>query len=399
MPSFFDLMKYARTGIASPDMTGFDKLRAKAAFGGYPVRTITGVPPLTFKADGTPLTAWSIAGNGQKTGTPTPDAPIMPEFVDVRTANLAPPLTEWNDGYIAYNGSVQPQSSGNQQEKYSSMIPVSASATYKFSCDGGFPEGESYAWKTATLYDSSGTFIRRLDAGTSVDPFTLNTTATTAFVRLMCRTYGESLKLMLNAGNESLPYIPYGFQIPITNAGQTVPVYLGQTQTVRKIRKLVLTGEETYYDYTFSHEKSVYVSNVLDTNYTRAQGYCTHYPVYPETGNLSGTNYTTWIGASSKQIFFIAACDVLSLENADAFKAWVAAQYATGTPVTVWYVLATPETAIVNEPLCKIGDYADELHSTDAGVTIPTAKGQNTLTVDTELQPSAVSVTGHIKSS
>ena len=32
--SFFDLMKYARTGIASPGMTGFDKLRARAAFGG-----------------------------------------------------------------------------------------------------------------------------------------------------------------------------------------------------------------------------------------------------------------------------------------------------------------------------------------------------------------------------
>lgn len=67
--------------------------------------------------------------------------------------------------------------------------------------------------------------------------------------------------------------------------------------------------------------------------------------------------------------------------------------------VYMWYVLAEPTTGIVNEPLAKIGDYADELHSADTTVTIPTAKGQNTLTVDTDLQPSSMSVTGHIKSS
>lgn len=61
--SFYDLMKYAKTGIASPEMTGFDKLRARAAFGGYPVSTITGTPPISFKSDGKPLSAWSIAGN------------------------------------------------------------------------------------------------------------------------------------------------------------------------------------------------------------------------------------------------------------------------------------------------------------------------------------------------
>jgi hypothetical protein len=67
--------------------------------------------------------------------------------------------------------------------------------------------------------------------------------------------------------------------------------------------------------------------------------------------------------------------------------------------VVIWYVLATPETAIVNEPLAKIGDYADELSSTDAGVTIPTAKGGNTLSVDTTVQPSEMSITGYIKES
>ena len=75
------------------------------------------------------------------------------------------------------------------------------------------------------------------------------------------------------------------------------------------------------------------------------------------------------------------------------FKQFLAAQYSAGTPVTVWYVLATPTTSIVNEPLAKIGSYADVLNSADAAVTIPTARGSNTLTVDTELQPSSMTIT------
>ena len=46
MPSFYDLLKYAKTGIASSDMTAYDKQRAIAMAGGakYPVTTLTGIP-------------------------------------------------------------------------------------------------------------------------------------------------------------------------------------------------------------------------------------------------------------------------------------------------------------------------------------------------------------------
>ena len=94
--------------------------------------------------------------------------------------------------------------------------------------------------------------------------------------------------------------------------------------------------------------------------------------------------------------FSDGSCNIRIMESNSTLQDWktyLAQQYANGTPVTVWYVLATPETAIVNEQLAKIGDHADELHSTDAGVTIPTIKGQNTLSVDTELQPSEMTIT------
>jgi hypothetical protein len=66
-------------------------------------------------------------------------------------------------------------------------------------------------------------------------------------------------------------------------------------------------------------------------------------------------------------------------------KEYFAAQYAAGTPVTVWYVLAEPETGTVNEPLMKIGNYADSLTT-----SIPCTAGENTLDVQTTVQPSEV---------
>lgn len=267
--SFYELLKHAKTGISSPSMTGYDKLKALAMAGGIPVSTLSGIPPISFKSDGTPLTAWSISGAMTQTGTPTPDAPIMPEFVGTLDN------TDW--------------------------------------------------------------------------------------------------------------------KIPITCAGQTAPVYLGQVSTVRRVKKLVLTGEENWSKST-SADNTYLVSYTylgIDAPYEKSISYCTHAVIETLLRNIENGEYI--LGQSS--LYFRND----SISTKDDFKAWLASEYAAGHPVTIWYVLAEPETGIVNDPLAKIGDYADELNSTDAAVTIPTVKGQNTLTVDTDLQPSEVSITGHIK--
>lgn len=271
---FFSLMKYAATGQASSEMTHYDKMRALSMAGGK-IETLTGIPPISFTGNGKPLISWSMKGNGQQTGTPSPDNIIMPTFCGKLVG------ADWT--------------------------------------------------------------------------------------------------------------------IPITCAGQTTPVYLGQTQTVRRVKKLVLTGEENW----------VQSGAAGNTFYFTVPGYlrqrinitiCSH---YTSLANINGAaemqngKVSFYANAGQTgQYFYVRDSNFTTI---DALKSYLAAQYAAGHPVTVWYVLAEPETAIVNEPLCKIGDYADELHSEDAGVTIPTVRGQNTLTVDTELQPSEMTITGHIK--
>lgn len=54
------------------------------------------------------------------------------------------------------------------------------------------------------------------------------------------------------------------------------------------------------------------------------------------------------------------------------FKAYLATQYAAGTPVTVYYVLAEPETKMVES------------------VEIPILNGTTVIDVDTEVKPSNV---------
>lgn len=49
---------------------------------------------------------------------------------------------------------------------------------------------------------------------------------------------------MLNTGSTALPYEPYGYKLPLTVNGVEYPIYLGEVETTRKIRKLVLTGRK-----------------------------------------------------------------------------------------------------------------------------------------------------------
>ena len=91
----------------------------------------------------------------------------------------------------------------------------------------------------------------------------------------------------------------------------------------------------------------------------------------------SGKNATFYMRISSSTASTVAE-----------LKSYLATQYAAGTPVTVWYILATPETVTINEPLRKIGDYADTVSYEQAGVPIPTLNGNTVIDVETTLKPS-----------
>ena len=179
------------------------------------------------------------------------------------------------------------------------------------------------------------------------------------------------------------------YKIPILCGGTTTPVYLGEVQSERKIKKLVLTGEETiYYNSTnkvfyFVLPTAYYTGSVRTTPL-----YCSHY-LHIDDGRpfAEMPNNSIYIASyGSEKAAYVYTTDYT---DTTTYKAYLAAQYAAGTPVTVWYVLATPTTGIVNEPIRKIGNYADSVSVTG----IPTTGTAESFDIDTELKPSEVQLT------
>ncbi len=179
------------------------------------------------------------------------------------------------------------------------------------------------------------------------------------------------------------------YKIPISSANTTTPVYLGEVESTRKVYKWELTGEEDWLSSQADSSKH-YLSTV-SPDYIRANSQVTyvssHYVAYEQTTSASLVPNGSFSMASNTTAQRLYIADATYTTN-DTWKAYLAQQYAAGTPVTVWYVLANETTTTLNEPLRKIGDYAD----TVSGITIPTITGKDTFDVLTTLKPSEVSL-------
>jgi hypothetical protein len=193
---------------------------------------------------------------------------------------------------------------------------------------------------------------------------------------------------MLNSDSTALPYEPYGYKIPILLNSQTINKYLGTEQTVRQIKKWVLTGQEDWV-MSASFTGGFYLASVTP-DYMRIESgnlaACTHYVTVNQTtsvGNLTDKQLS--FSSSNTQRLYIRD---INYTTAETFKTYLQQQYSNGTPVTVWYVLSSPATAITNEPLMKIGDYTDSLTT-----SVSCTAGENTLDVQTTVAPSEVTAT------
>lgn len=159
-------------------------------------------------------------------------------------------------------------------------------------------------------------------------------------------------------------------------------IYLGEVQTTRKIVKRTFNGSEPFsLGSVIGQIRFNTGLTLIDNN-----AICSHY-ILKETYSSTGKPY---IRLKSNTIWF--ELDDTGYETKEAcladFITYLQQQYAAGTPVCVWYVLATETTGIVNEPLRKIGDYADTISMEQAGVQIPTNRGNTVIDVLTELKPS-----------
>lgn len=323
-----------------------------------------------------------LKGNIQQNGTPTPENPVEVVGVGDRTGNLFDYKKYFESTFTKYSEYFE-----------FAEIQLKPFTTYTFTTSFSESTIATGIINTAFIITTSTEEPRTLTGGISSTRIATKTTEADGIIKIYKRIRGNYRPkkedfdsgmywLMINEGDTALPYEPYGYKIPISSANTTTTVYLGEVETTRKIYKLVLTGQEVWYDDalpkgdTFSYRMTApYIYDV--GNSVGYDAICSHFQV--------GAYYAARIVGiqhSSRNLYFRNT--ETTLEN---WKQWLADQYSNGTPVIVWYRLATPTTGVVNEPLMKIGNYADEV----SNISIPTITGKNIVDVETVPKPSEVS--------
>lgn len=212
MLSLYEILKASKTGIASDMWTALAGMNWGGKDSGAEIKELTGIPPLTFRADGTPLLDYLISGNMSQSGTPTPDNPIMPQGTGERTANLyninAKDVTNGyvNSAQLIQDGTTEVWGSAEISE----YIPISGDTTYTFNGIG------SYNSPCYALYDENKQLIDayRYNGANTIFFTSPNNARYFRFTHI--KTY---TKAMMVEGSYSpstmLEYEPYGYFIEI----------------------------------------------------------------------------------------------------------------------------------------------------------------------------------------
>jgi hypothetical protein len=363
---------------------------------------IDGVPPFTFTSNGSPIIDYTIYANTVQSGTPTHDSPVMPQGCGERTGNLVDAANlsnvKWATRYPLLLAAINSLPNGVYTMSISFELTSRNDTTDSSRCGWRITKDSSELSSTSQNWNRASIGTVKTVSGT----FTINDNnrgSLNALYLYGCgiNAYGatgsaNATKIMLNTGSTALPYESYGYKIPISSASTTTPIYLGEVETTRRVKKLVLTGEENEWSDTYwsgayvlyglpDADRPTPISNI---------GICSHFVQQNGNALRSGCFNIQYTAYNNHIAIGFGKSGIPTLT---AFKSYLAAQYAAGTPVTVWYALATPETEVVNEPLMKIGDYADSISYEQTVVSIPTVSGRNTFDVLGNVKPSNVELT------
>lgn len=200
--------------------------------------------------------------------------------------------------------------------------------------------------------------------------FTLNGTERSATIWVYVDNAGTTItndtaKVMLNYGSTALPYKPYvEHTLPIPAEVQALDGYgVGIDERTynyiewqpedniktwhKVVRKLVLTGTENWILNKDGTNPYFMLQIGVLKSAIDGKSVCSHYANAPVWG--STTNDGAYILNSNGY-----QADYLNIRDSrystlDTFKAYLAGQYAAGTPVTVIYVFTTPEVTDISD--------------------------------------------------
>lgn len=224
--------------------------------------------------------------------------------------------------------------------------------------------------------------------GTSTDTITLPTTIYGDGTDMTIAVNGQSSQA--STPSASIPVYLTGvgdlddgqYKLPILLNSVETNINLELMQSTRQIKKIILDGTEGWTKSR--NDDTAFFKLQLSDYKLQTVAFCSHF----EYANVtqSGTTLGFYIVLGSGMIRI--RTENVATTSLESFLSFLSTQHSNGTPVTIYYVLDTPETIISNEPLYKIDNYSDSISA-----SIPTTDGANTLSVGTTVQPSEVTVT------
>lgn len=359
--------------------------------------------PATINSNGTAITAYTIKGNTAQDGTPTPSSPVEVEcfgdyisqsaidnILNNCSVSITEPIPTVNSKGI---GRVTVTASRAVEEGYTieetGLIYVKdTSVETALTLENVGKDGIAKNLANPT------TGSKRLDItdpdgkGARVVAYAIVTDGT-----YVIQIYSQEAKATyqelkdeqeqgitvshLYPAPDNITHIGE-YQIPITSNDTKQFIYLteplrkigdyvdtidSEGVVTRRIGKIVLTGEEAW-----GLSGGSLFSNVIDNTAANSETVLSTHFVSTSSSGL-------YISVGKNRLKLFANSFPTGVTNSASMKTWLAQQYTNGTPVTIWYVLATPET------------------SSQAGVSIPTVAGDNTISVDTTVQPSEFTAT------
>lgn len=354
--------------------------------------------PAVIQASGDPLTDYTVSGNTVQDGTPTPEAPVDvvgcgEGSVNIMPSSIAKTITE-NGVTMTCDGLGRYEVSGTAGNGGSVLtLTLTSEFTIPVSVGKG-GQGCMLLWNNIAVSASLAT-LYFMYKGSAIESWSLSIqnrqhNAYTSMGGKKC----DAIRIEISGGKSayftfspefvetgSYPqeYEPYGYKLTPTVNGTEHPIYLGQVKATRKIYKMRLLDPLSSTATANGYRLSFSISDHRAPSHQSGGGMCT---------------ITTW-NSNYNQAGFAAAGQYAYITQNISEWATIegATQWFKENEVYIWYSLANPETGIINEPLHKIGDYADTITMAQAGVTIPTSDGDNTITFGTSVQPSGMSAT------
>ena len=363
-------------------------------------------PPLTFKAKKAgALKDYRIYGN-------TVDG----ESVGDRTGNLFE--GEWTQGGIYNTGEID----NENQLRIKAIIPVIPSQTYTIRTN--LLIRMIYAYNNTTL--SSGIISNLLDARDGVESavITIPTNANLIAVSLKKSdnsnvTPSNVEWTMLNFGSQPLPYEPYGYRVPVKVEGKNLFNNIWEQGNIRadngqKEASNIMICSDYFpveYDKTYS------ISRTISEGYNNVRGYDAS-KNYIGGGTTVCSVNNPFVNAGTKKGIFKITNSLVAFVKFNHYSNNLNMKYMivegdyTNTPIPPYEPYREPviTTLYLPEQIKKVGDEAEYIDfmeqkqhfadGTSADITLPTLptlSGTNTLSVETEVQPSDIYLKGKIE--